>query len=52
MVRKQEILLGKGARGGEQEGKGTQEDCSATWLAVSGFYGDGTSFRVVFNQSF
>ena len=23
--------------GGEQEGKGTQENCSVTWLAVSGF---------------
>ena len=23
--------------GREQEGKGTQEDCSATWLTVSGF---------------
>ena len=34
---KQEILLGKGPPGGEQECKGTQENCSATWLAVSGF---------------
>ena len=31
MLTKQEILLGK------QEGKGTQENCSAAWLAVSGF---------------
>ena len=30
-------LIGKGRRGGEQEGKGTQEDCSATWLKVFGF---------------
>ena len=30
-------FIGKGHRGGEQEGKGTQESCSATWLAVSGF---------------
>ena len=37
VLTKQEILLGKGARGGEQEGKGTQENCSVTWLAVSGF---------------
>ena len=37
MLTKQEILLGKGAQGGEQEGKGTQENCSATWFAVSGF---------------
>ena len=27
----------KGHPGGEQEGEGTQENCSATWLAVSGF---------------
>ena len=30
-------MIGKGRRGGEQEGKGTQEDCSATWLKVFGF---------------
>ena len=30
-------FIGKGHPGGEQEGKGTQENCSATWLAVSGF---------------
>ena len=35
MLRKLDI--GKGRLGGEQEGKGTQENCSATWLAVSGF---------------
>ena len=29
-------FTGKGHPGGEQEGKGTQEDCSAAWLAVSG----------------
>ena len=46
---KQEILLGKGrAPGGEQEGKGTQENCSA----VLGFYGEGISFWIVFSQSF
>ena len=37
MLTKQEILLGRGRPGGEQAGKGTQEDCSATWLSVSGF---------------
>ena len=37
VLTKQEILLGKGPRGGEQEGKGTQENCSAAWLTVSGF---------------
>ena len=30
-------FIGKGHLGGEQEGKGTQENCSVTWLAVSGF---------------
>ena len=40
---------GKGHLGREQEGKGTQENCSATWL---GFHGDGISFRDVFGQSF
>ena len=30
-------FIGKGHPGGEQQGKGSQENCSATWLAVSGF---------------
>ena len=30
-------FIGKGRPGREQEGKGTQKHCSATWLAVSGF---------------
>ena len=30
-------FIGKGHPGGEQEGKGTQENCSAVWLKVSGF---------------
>ena len=30
-------FIGKGRPGKEQEGKGTQENCSATWLTVSGF---------------
>ena len=30
-------FIGKGHPGGEQEGKGTQENCSVTWLAVLGF---------------
>ena len=29
-------FIGKGRPGGEQQGKGTQENCSASWLAVSG----------------
>ena len=45
-------FIGKGRPGGEQEGKGTQENCSVPWLAVSGFYGNGISFPVVFSQSF
>ena len=30
-------FIGKGSPGGEQEGQGTQENCSAAWLTVSGF---------------
>ena len=30
-------FIGKGYPGGEQEGEGTQENCSAAWLAVLGF---------------
>ena len=30
-------FIGKGPPGGEQEGKGTQENCSASWLEVLGF---------------
>ena len=37
VLTKQEPLLGRGPPGGEQEGKGAQEKCSATWLAVPGF---------------
>ena len=38
MWTKQEIyFIGKGHPGGEQQGKGTQENCSAMWLAVSNF---------------
>ena len=38
MWTKQEIyFIGKGHPGGEQQGKGTQENCSATWLTVQGF---------------
>ena len=36
VLTKQEILLER-APGGEQQGKGTQENSSVTWLAVSGF---------------
>ena len=34
---KARAFIGKGCPGGEQEGEGTQEDSSVTWLAVSGF---------------
>ena len=30
-------FVGKGCLGREPQGKGNQEDCSATWLIVSGF---------------
>ena len=30
-------FMGKGRPGGEQQGQGPQGNCSATWLAVSGF---------------
>ena len=30
-------FIGKGHRGGEQSGKGSQENCPATWLTISGF---------------
>ena len=33
MLTKQETI-GKGSLGGEQQGKGTQEHCSAAWFAV------------------
>lgn len=38
-VGKAKVFIGKGHPGGEQQGKGTQENCSAMWLAVSGFMG-------------
>ena len=34
-------FIGKGRPGGEQQGKGTQENCSATWLTFSGFMVNG-----------
>ena len=36
----------KGRLGGEQQGEGTQEDCSATWLTDSGFMVMGLVSRV------
>ena len=37
MLTKQEILLGKGTGVESSRVKGTQENCSAVWLTVSGF---------------
>ena len=45
-------FIGRGHPGGEQLGKGTQENSCVTWLAVSGFMVNGISFRVVLSQSF
>ena len=47
-------FIGKGHLGGEQQGKETQENCSATCHVARslGFYGNGISFWVVFGQSF
>ena len=36
-VDKARAFIGKGHQSGEQGGKGNQENCSATWLAVPGF---------------
>ena len=37
MLTRQEIFWGIGRPGGEQQGKGTQENCPTTWLVVLGF---------------
>ena len=34
---KERDFIGKGSLGGEQQDKGTQENCSATWLDILGF---------------
>ena len=39
-------FIGKWRPGKEQEGKGTQENCSVTWLAVLGFMVIGLVFRL------
>ena len=44
-------FTGKGHPGGEQEGKGTQENCSAVWLKVSGFMVMGFSGWSLANHS-
>ena len=48
MLAKQEILLGKGT---QVESSRVREP-RRTALPHGGFYGDGISFRVVFDQSF
>ena len=45
MLTKQETI-GRRHPGGEQQGKGTQENCSAMWLTVSGFMVMGLVSRV------
>ena len=37
MLTRQEIFWGIGRPGGEQQGKGTQENCPTTWLVFLGF---------------
>ena len=44
-------LIVKGRWRGEQRGEGTPENCSASWLAVSGFMVVGLAFRVVSGPS-
>ena len=39
-------FIGKGRPGGEQQGKGTQENCSAMWLEISGFMAMGLVSRL------
>ena len=52
VLTKQETLLGRGARAvREQQGKGTQENCSAMGLTVSCFMAMGLAFWVVSGQS-
>ena len=46
MLTEQETLVGRGALGGEQQGQGTQEDCSAPQLTVSGFMLMGLASRL------
>ena len=36
MLTREEAFFGKGLQGGEYQGKGTQQNCFATWLVVSG----------------
>ena len=51
MLTKQEASLGKGPSGQEQEGEGTQEDCSGYMALGLGSYGDRISFQIVCSQS-
>ena len=54
MLIKQEILLGKGARGAKGGGRGSSRvrRTALPWGSQSLVYGGGISFRVVFSQSF
>ena len=51
MLAKQEILLGKGARG-ERSRAGDPGGPLGHTARSLGFYGDGVSFQVVLSQSF
>ena len=51
VLTKQKTFLGRGRLGGEQQGEGTQENCSAMRRMVSGFMVMGLAFRVVYGQS-
>ena len=44
-------IIGKGNLGGREQGERTQEDCSAMWLAVSGFIIIRLVFQLVSGQS-
>ena len=48
---KQDTFIGKGSPGRKQEGKGTQKDCSALWLAVSRFMVMRLVLGCLFNHS-
>ena len=39
-------FIGRGHPGGKQQDKGTQENCSATWLTVVGFMSMGLVSRL------
>ena len=44
-------FIGKGLPGGEQQGKGSQENCFAHMARSLGFYGNGVRFWLISGQS-